>query len=135
MSEPHRQFDYEKEKTPTKESTTIYDDNDESDYDYEDEDQIDEECGKDDTDITALPPTPTYPKKLVVARKNEKSQSEKNAISRSMEDSDSDSFNVVQDENIGGYNPIGEINPNTRRIVVKGSNKSYYGVGPKPVAT
>ena len=52
-----------------------------------------------------------------------------------MEDSDSDSFDVVNDEDIGGYNPIGEINPNTRRIVVKGSNKSYYGVGPKPVAT
>ena len=43
------------------------------------------------------------------------------------EDSDSDSFDPVNEEESGGYDPMGDILPSTRRIVVKGANKCYYG--------
>jgi hypothetical protein len=33
----------------------------------------------------------------------------------------------VNDEDIGGYDPLGDILSSTRRIVVRGANKCYYG--------
>jgi hypothetical protein len=52
---------------------------------------------------------------------------EKKAPTTKTEDSDSDSFDPVNDEEIGGYDPHGDILPSTRRIVVKGANKCYNG--------
>ena len=59
--------------------------------------------------------------------KVDKPVSEKKVPTISTEDSDSDSFDPVNDEDVGGYDPLGDILPSTRRVVVKGANKSYYG--------
>ena len=81
----------------------------------------------DDTDIISLPPTPTYRKKPSHVTKVDKPVPEKKVPTISTEDSDSDSFDPVNDEDVGGYDPLGDILPSTRRVGVKGANKSYYG--------
>ena len=42
-----------------------------------------------------------------------------------MEDSDSDSFDPV-DEDTTKYDPLGDILKSTRRVVMKGANKTFY---------
>ena len=43
-------------------------------------------------------------------------------------DTDSDSFDSVGDEDVTSYDPLGDIVPSIRRVVLKGSNKNYYGM-------
>ena len=128
LPEINKSFDYEKEKSPTKAMSEGYDDDDNSEYDFENDGQDEmNEHEKNDMGITPLPPTPTYQNTPRNVRKVDKSVSEKKAPVVSIEDSDSDSFDPVNDEDIGVYDPLGEILPSTRRVVVKGANKSYYG--------
>jgi hypothetical protein len=118
----------EVEKSPAK------DDNSEYEFDTDgNEDANDQE--NEDPDIISLPPTPTYRKKTSRVTKVVKPVPEKKVPTITTEDSDSDSFDPVNDEDIGGYDPLGDILASTRRIVVRGANKCYYGVGPKPVST
>jgi hypothetical protein len=84
------------------------DDNSEYDFENDGQDEINEQ-EKDDTGITPLPPTPTYQKKTRHVRKADKSVSEKKVPVVLIEDSDSDSFDPVNDEDIGVYDPLGEI--------------------------
>ena len=42
-------------------------------------------------------------------------------------DSDSDNFDPIDEEEIVLYNKLGEIKPSIKRMVLKGSGKSYYG--------
>ena len=76
----------------------------------------------------SIPQTPHYQKLVSQNRKNVKSPVEKiTNVTEVDEDTDSDSFDPVGDEDITSYDPLGDIVPTTRRIVVKGANKSYYG--------
>jgi hypothetical protein len=108
------------------EKTSVRDDN--SDYEFESDGNDDaNEQENDDVDVISIPPTPTYRKKTARVTKVVKPVPEKKAPTVKTEDSDSDSFDPVNDEEIGGYDPLGDILPSTRRIVVKGANKCYYG--------
>jgi hypothetical protein len=102
------------------EKVSLMDDN--SDYEFE-SDENDDVNERDDVDVVSIPPKVVKP------------VLEKEVHTGKTEDSDSDSFDPVNDEEISGYDPHGAILPSIRRIVVKGANKCYYGVGPKPVAT
>ena len=118
--ETNKSFCSEVEKSPAK------DDNSEYEFDTDgNEDVNDQE--NDDAEIISLPPTPTYRKKPSQVMKVDKPVSEKKVPTISTEDSDSDSFDPVNDEDVGGYDPLGDILPSTRRVVVKGANKSNYG--------
>jgi hypothetical protein len=77
----------------------------------------------------SIPQTPHYQKLVSQNRKNVKSPVEKiTNVTEVDEDTDSDSFDPVGDEDITSNDPLGDIIPTTRRIVVKGANKSYYGM-------
>ena len=116
------------------EKVSLMDDN--SDYEFESDGNDDaNERENDDVDVVSIPPTPTYRKNTNRLTRVVKPVLEKKVPTTKTEDSDSDSFDPVNDEEICGYDPHGAILPSTRRIVVKGANKCYYGVGPKPVAT
>jgi hypothetical protein len=43
-------------------------------------------------------------------------------------DTDSDSFDHVADQDVTANYPLGDIIPSIRRVVLKGSNKNYYGI-------
>ena len=76
-----------------------------------------------------IPQTPVYQKLASQNRKIVKSPVEKKTnVTQVEEDTDSDSFDPVGDDDITSYHPLGDIIPTTRRIVVKGANKSYYGM-------
>ena len=77
----------------------------------------------------SIPQTPHYQKLVSQNRKNVKSPvGEKTNVREVDEDTDRNSFDPVGDEDITSYNNLGDIIPTTRRIVVKGANKSYYGM-------
>ena len=125
--ETNKSFGSEVEKSPAKVMSKNYnDDNSEYEFDTDGHDDVNDQ-ENDDADIISLPPTPTYRKKPSRVTKVDKPVPEKKIPTISTEDSDSDSFDPVNDEDVGGYDPLGDILPSTRRIVVKGANKSYYG--------
>jgi hypothetical protein len=127
LQETNKSFGFETEKSPAKAMSEGYnDDNSEYEFDNDGHDEMNDQ-EKDDTGIISLPPTPTYQKKTRQVVKVDKPVSEKKVPTISTEDSDSDSFDPVNDEDVGGYDPLGDILPSTRRVVVKGANKSYYG--------
>ena len=110
----------------------IYDD-DCSDYEI-DGDERDEGHNSEKEDIgdrtnISIPQTPHYQKPMSQNRKNLNSPAENitNAIEDG-NDTDSDSFDPVGDEDVTSYNPLGDIVPSIRRVVLKGSNKNYYGM-------
>jgi hypothetical protein len=108
------------------EKVSLMDDN--SAYEFESDGNDDaNERENDDVDVVSIPPTPTYRKKPSRLTRVVKPVLEKKVPTTKTEDSDSDSFDPVNDEEIGGYDPLGDILPSTRSIVVKGANKCYYG--------
>jgi hypothetical protein len=108
------------------EKVSVMDDN--SDYEFESDGNDDaNEQENDDVDVISIPPTPTYRKKPSRLTRVVKPVLEKKVPTAKTEDSDSDSFDPINDEEICGYDPHGDILPSTRRIVVKGANKCYYG--------
>ena len=73
------------------------------------------------------PPTPGYVKTPKRQKRSANPQREKK--SSAFEGSDSDSFDPVIEEEITGYDPLGDIAPDTTRIVIKGANKNnFYGM-------
>ena len=76
-------------------------DDDNSEYEFQNDghDEMNER-EKDDMGITPLPPTPSYQKSARQVRKADKSVSEKKVPVVSMEDSDSDCFELVLDQDI-----------------------------------
>ena len=101
--------------------------------DVESEYESDKNVGGDNTvanessaSIPDQPPTPGYVKTPKRQKRSPNPQREKK--SSAFEGSDSDSFDPVIEEEFTGYNPLGEIAPNTTRIVIKGANKNFYGM-------
>ena len=75
----------------------------------------------------SIPQTPHYQKLVSQNWKNVKSPVEKiTNVTEVDEDTDSDSFDPVGDEDITSYDPLGDIVPTTRRIVVKGAKKTLF---------
>ena len=72
------------------------------------------------------PPTPGYVKTPKRQKRSTNPPREKK--SSAFDGSDSDSFDPVIEEEYTGYNPLGEIAPDTTRIVIKGANKNFYGM-------
>ena len=104
---------------------------DESDVEseYESDENVDNDntlANKSVTSILDNPPTPSYVKTPKRQKRTPKPEKEKK--SSTFEGSDSDSFDPIVDEEFTGYNPLGEIIPNTTRIVIKGANKNFYGM-------
>ena len=104
---------------------------DESDVDseYDSDGNVDSDNvipNKSVTSILDNPPTPTYVKTPKRARRIPKPEKEKKLAT--CDGSDSESFDPVVDEEFSGYNPLGDINPGTTRVVIKGANKNFYGI-------
>lgn len=99
----------------------------ETDQDSEFENDVDDMTVNESTaSLSRFPTTPTYTKPAKKQRRSIKPVHEKK-VSTS-EDSDSDNFDPIVEEDLTSYNPSGEIQPNTKRLVIKGANKSYYGL-------
>ena len=56
----------------------------------------------------------------------------KSSSEKLTEESDSDSFDPVDEGQITAYSKLGDITPTIRRMVLRGQGKNYYGVGKKP---
>ena len=130
--------------TPRKRSRNVSADREDSDNETadsqtgeegEETDQESESENEDDGNITAnesaislpgYPATPTYTKPTKKPKRASKSEPEKKV--EVSDASDSDSFDPIIDEDLNGYNPLGDIRPRTKRLVIKGANKNYYGL-------
>ena len=108
-------------------------DEDGSEYDI-DGDECDgghdsEKEDPDDQPNISIPQTPHYPKPTSQNRKNVNLSTENTTIAIGDDnDTDSDSFDHVADEDVTANDPLGDIIPSIRRVVLKGSNKNYYGI-------
>ena len=129
--------------TPRKRSRNVSEERDDSDNETVDSQNIEEGEeteqesefeNEDDTNITAddssisltgYPSTPSYNKPEKKPKRAKKSEVEKKVENC---DSDSDSFDPIIDDDLTSYKPLGDIKPNTKRLVIKGANKNYYGL-------
>ena len=110
-------------------TSKIHEDESDVDSEYDSEENVDNDNTIPNKSITSIldnPPTPTYVKTPKRAKRIPKPEKEKK--SSTCEGSDSESFDPVVDEEFTGYNPLGDINPSTTRIVIKGANKNFYGI-------
>ena len=102
------------------------------------DDQEPEDVGREyDSDIT-LPPTPHYPDTINESKKSSNpAKTPTDTSSRSqpsqkiVEESDIDSFDLVDENQVSSYSKLGIIVPTIRRMVLRGQGKNYYGVGKK----
>ena len=100
----------------------------ETDQESEVENDADENMTANESSVSLsrFPTTPSYTKPTKKQRRSIKPALEKKASTP--EESDSDSFDPIVDEDLTVYNPTGEIQVDTKRLVIKGANKNYYGL-------
>ena len=100
----------------------------ETDQESEVENDADENMTANESSVSLsrFPTTPSYTKPTKKQRRSIKPALEKKASTS--EESDSDSFDPIVDEDLTVYNPTGEIQVDTKRLVIKGANKNYYGL-------
>ena len=100
----------------------------ETDQESESENEVDDNTTANESTVSLpeYPATPTYAKPAKKPRRSSKTKPEKKVVV--FDGSDSDSFDPIVDEDLNGYNPLGDIKPRTKRLVIKGANKNYYGL-------
>ena len=85
----------------------------ETDQESESENEVDDNMTANEStaSLSGYPATPTYAKPAKKPRRSSKPVPEKKvAVS---DGSDSDSFDPIVDEDLNGYNPLGDIQPST----------------------
>ena len=98
----------------------------EQESEFENEDDANITANESSISLTGFPTTPSYNKAEKKPKRAKKSEVEKKV--EDCDTSDSDSFDPVIDDDLTSYKPLGDIKPNTKRLVIKGANKNYYGL-------